>query len=390
MSEDKTIDLSVSEEKESYDWCRDMSKKEDGDWYSYDAIDKTNAQYRVIIGERSNGKTYGFLKKVLKAYVENGEKGAYLRRYKEDFRGKRGETLFESIEKDGVVKELTNGMYDGVKYQNGRWYLSKFDEKTQKKISGDDPFMYGFAISDMEHDKSTSYPDVTRIGYDEFLTRGYYLINEFVLFMNTLSTIIRHRNNVVIYMLANTVNKYAPYFKEMGLRHVSSMEKGQIDLYTYGTSKLKVAVEYCASPKKEGKKSDVYFAFDNPSLELITGGAWEIDLYPHCPIDYNYNNVEFVFFMKFNESVLQGEVVVKDNNNFIFMHRKTTPIRDPDDSLIFSMEYDPRPNYVRGLDKSNLKCVRMIRQYFHNDKVFYQDNEVGEEVRNFLQESSRA
>lgn len=369
---------------------RSQIKKETGDWYTYDTIDKLGCQYNMIIGERSNGKTYGALKKIIENYVKHKKKGAYIRRYKEDYRGKRGDALFESIEKDGIISELTDGLYDGVKYQSGRWYLSKFDEKLNKKICGDDPFCYGFAISDMEHDKSTSYPDVTTIVFDEFLTRGYYLQNEFVLFMNTLSTIIRHRNDVKIYMLGNTVNKYAPYFAEMGLKHVGAMEKGQIDVYTYGESKLRVAVEYCASPKKEGKKSDIYFAFDNPSLQLITGGAWEIDLYPHCPVDYERKNIEFIFFIKFEESMLQGEVVVKDNNNFIFIHRKNTPIQKPDEDLILTMEYDPRPNYVRALDKSNWKPVQMIRRYFHDDKVFYQDNEVGEEVRNFLQESKRA
>lgn len=365
-------------------------KEETGDWYTYDKIDSYKCQYNMVIGERSNGKTYGALLKIIGNYVKNGKKGAYIRRYKEDYRGKRGDALFESIEKDGVITKMTGGKYDGVKYQSGRWYFSKFDERTQKKISGDDPFCYGFALSDMEHDKSTSYPDVTTIVFDEFLTRGFYLVNEFVLLMNTLSTIIRHRNDVTIYMLANTVNKYAPYFTEMGLKHMAAMEKGQIDVYTYGTSKLKVAVEYCDSPKKEGKKSDVYFAFDNPNLEMITGGAWEIDLYPHCPIEYERKNIEFVFFIMFEDSVLQGEVVMKDNYNFVFIHRKTTPIRDMDQDLIFTMEHDARPNIIRGLDKSDLKCVRLIRQYFRNDKVFYQDNEVGEEVRNFLQESRRA
>lgn len=366
-----------------------QNKVELGDWYSYETIDKLGCQYNMIIGERSNGKTYGALTKILDNFWKKQEKGAYIRRYKEDYRGKRGDSLFEALEKDGYIKELTDGVYDGVKYQSGRWYFSKFDEKTQKKISGDEPFCYGFALSDMEHDKSTSYPEVTTIVFDEFLTRGFYLPNEFVLFMNTLSTIIRHRNNVVIYMLGNTVNRFSPYFTEMGLKHVGEMQKGDIDVYTYGSSKLKVAVEYCASPKKEGKKSDIYFAFDNPSLELITGGAWEIDLYPHCPVDYERKNIEFVFFMKFDNSLLQGEVVTVDNNNFVFIHRKTTPIQNEDDDLIFSLEYDPRPNFVRALDKSTLKCVQIIRKYFHNDKVFYQDNEVGEVVRNFLQESRR-
>ena len=36
-------------------------------------------------------------------------------------------------------------------------------------------------------------------------------------FMNVLSTIIRDRENIKIFMLGNTVNKYCPYFDEMGL-----------------------------------------------------------------------------------------------------------------------------------------------------------------------------
>lgn len=363
-------------------------KKEDtGDWYSYKAIDKLKCQYNMIIGERSNGKTYGALLKILENYVKSNKKGAYIRRYKEDYRGKRGDALFESIEVNGVVKELTEGKFDCIKYQSGRWYLAISDKETGKKIASEDPFCYAFAISDMEHDKSTSYPEVTTIVFDEFLTRGYYLPNEFVLFMNTLSTIIRHRNDVTIYMLANTVNKYAPYFAEMGLKHVQSMEKGTIDVYTYGSSKLKVAVEYCSSPKKEGKKSDVYFAFDNPSLQLITGGAWELDIYPHCPEEYDRKDIVFTFFMTFEETILQGEVIINDYMNYIYIHRKSTPIKNPFEDLIFSLDSKPYPNYVTGLRNNGRSVVRSIYRYFQDEKVFYQDNEVGEIVRNFIKES---
>ena len=45
-------------------------KKETGDWYDYSAIDKLNCQYNFIIGERSNGKTYGALLKVIKKFLE--------------------------------------------------------------------------------------------------------------------------------------------------------------------------------------------------------------------------------------------------------------------------------------------------------------------------------
>ena len=57
--------------------------------------------------------------------------------------------------------------------------------------------------------------------FDEFITRSMYLPDEFVIFTNVLSTIIRDRNNVKIFMCGNTVNKYCPYYKEMGLNNVS-------------------------------------------------------------------------------------------------------------------------------------------------------------------------
>lgn len=36
--------------------------------------------------------------------------------------------------------------------------LSKNDETLDRLVTQDEPFCFGFALSDMEHDKSTSYP----------------------------------------------------------------------------------------------------------------------------------------------------------------------------------------------------------------------------------------
>lgn len=354
-------------------------------FYSVDNILSKKCQYNMIIGERSNGKTYSSLEVILKKWWEKGEQGAYIRRYKEDYRGKRGQQLFEGHETNGNIAKITNGEWTNVKYYSGRWYLSKKDETLNTMVTQEEPFCYAFSLSDMEHDKSTSYSRVTTIIFDEFLTRSYYLQDEFVLFMNVLSTIIRHRDNVTIFMLANTVNKYAPYFKEMGLRHVADMELGKIDIYSYGESKLKVAVERCKSLNKEGKKSDVYFAFDNPSLAMITGGAWEINIYPHNPRKFTRADIIFVFFICFNDNILQCEVVRLEDCQYIYIHNKTTKIQDEDHDIIFSEEYDPRPNHFRNIRRGTSKVEQKIGYYFANDKVFYQDNEVGEVVNNYLQ-----
>lgn len=351
-------------------------------FYSLKNILSKDAQYNIIFGERSNGKTYSVLKYGLEKFCKTGEQTAIIRRWSEDFKGKRGSTMYQALVNNNEIEKLTEGKWTDVYYYSGRWYLCKYNEKEERTIL-EKPFAYSFALGSMEHDKSTSYPEITTILFDEFLTRTMYLPDEFVLFMNVLSTIIRHRKNVKIFMLGNTVNKYCPYFNEMGLRHIKDMNVGDIDIYTYGDSDLKVAVEYC-KPNKQGKESDTYFAFDNPKLNMITGGAWEVNIYPHCPIKYAPKDIKFTYFIIFDGEILQCEIIMKDNNNFTFIHRKTSPIKDKEKDLIYSTEYSSLPNWKRKINKPVTDIEKKIAMYFAKDKVFYQDNDVGEIIRNYL------
>lgn len=355
-----------------------------GEYYDVSHIDKFNAHYNVIFGKRSNGKTYSVLKKAIMNYAKNGEQTGYVRRYREDFKGKRGATMFDALIANDEIRKATDGKWDTVKFYSDRWYFAKRDEDADRLVADSTPFCYAFSLAQMEHDKSTSYPMITTVIFDEFISRIGYLPNEFVLFMNVLSTIIRQRNNVKIYMLGNTVNKYCPYFQEMGLNHVENMENGKIDIYSYGNSSLKVAVERTPDHNIEGRKSEVYFAFDNPSLQMITGGAWELDLYPHLPREYEVNDVIFKYFICFNDQILQAEVVELEDCCFTYIHRKTGDIRHPDEDLVYSLEYDPRPNHIRNLIKSDNKTSRKVLHFFKDERVYYQDNDVGELVRNYL------
>ena len=352
-------------------------------YYSLEKILLLECIYNIIIGERSNGKTFSVQKKIVDDYWESRAEGAIIRRWEEDFKGRRGATMFDGLVNTGYIRKLTKGEFDRIVYYSGRWYFGKYDEKLDKVIRTEFPFCYGFALTTMEHDKSTSYPKIKNILFDEFISREGYLNDEFVSFMNVLSTIIRDRNDVKIFMLGNTVNKYCPYFKDMGLRNVMNMQQGKIDVYQYGDSGLRVAVEYCA-PQKEGKASDKYFAFDNPKLAMITSGEWEIALYPHLPIKYERTDIRFTYFIEFEDELLQCEIVRKDNSTFTFIHRKTTAIKNPDKDFIYSNKYDSRPNWHRRLISPKSDAEKRICWFFQNEKVFYQDNEVGEVVRNYL------
>ena len=350
-------------------------------YYSLKNILAKKAQYNVIFGERSNGKTYAVLKYGLQHYAERGEQLAIVRRWQDDFTGKRGATMFDALVSNNEVSRATGGQWTGVYYYGSRWFLCRYEDG--KRVTDEKPFAYGFSVSSMEHDKSTSYPCITTICFDEFLTRTTYLQDEFVLFMNVVSTIIRHRTNVTIFMLGNAVNRYCPYFKEMGLTHISDMKPGDIDIYRYGDSELAVAVEYTI-PNKQGKASDFYFAFDNPKLSMITGGAWEIDIYPHIPRKYKPSDVAFVYYINFDGALLQCEIICQSDCTFTFIHRKTTRLENPEASIVYSMDFSPRPNYSRKITKPTNSVEKRIAEHFIKDKVFYADNEVGEIVRNYL------
>uniref|UniRef100_UPI00211CBC71 phage DNA encapsidation protein n=1 Tax=Campylobacter jejuni TaxID=197 RepID=UPI00211CBC71 len=194
------------------------------------------------------------------------------------------------------IEKLSDGKFTGIHYYTGKFFLCNYDNG--KPIYSDsDVLGFLFALTDVEHDKSTSYPKVNNIIFDEFLTNKLYLPDEFVIFMNVISTIVRRRETVKIFMLGNTVNKYCPYFSEMGLNNIQTMEQGEIDLYSYGESGLTVSVEYCKTDKSnQRKESKKYFAFNNPKLQMITGGAWELAIYPHLPMKYKPLDVLLTYY----------------------------------------------------------------------------------------------
>lgn len=362
-----------------------MRKKQQGRFYRLDNILETDAEYYVIYSGRSDGKTTAVLEYGIDRHIASGyvDQIAILRRWDEDLKGKNGTQMFSNIVSLGWIAEKTKGKYNSVYYYGQRWYLCTYGDDGKRLNTAAEPFALGFSLSMEEHYKSTSYPDIKTVFFDEFITRGYYLPEEFVKFQNLLSTLIRQRSDVKIFMCGNTINKYNPYFGEMGLRNASKQQAGTIDVYRYGDSDLTVAVEFA---KVEGKSKEVnkYFAFDNPKLQMITDGAWEIDIYPHLPVKYKPDEIQYIFYIIFEGEKLQGNVVTVGDETFIYIHRMTRQIPDDSARLVYKQTIDHRRNYRRNIMRPWGRADKRIAELFMKERVFYQDNEVGEIVANYL------
>lgn len=386
------------------------------DFYSLEPLFKkcpiSEFYYYVIFGERSNGKSFAVLEYGIKEYLSKGYAIGYIRRWDTDYEQGNTKKIWSGFIKNpyrgNLIAEWSKGKWNDIHYALGAWYFQKRADDNIKDEDGNisipagtiierdpNPFAYRFAISTAEHVKSTGYPDIHTIVFDEFLTRGLYINGEkeFTLFTNLVSTIVRIEDYARIFMIGNSVTTSCPYFREMGLTHIKEMPvQGAIDIYTYGDSGLKVAVERTPNAEKrkgDKKKSDVYFAFNNPALKMkmITEGGWELDIYPHLPPHYQIKNkdIQYRFFIDYEGELVEGDIVWKDGSLIIFLHRKTTPLQEDNENLVYSPNQDVRPWYRTKITKPVSKLEILIASIFRNEKVFYQDNELGEHIMHYLQ-----
>lgn len=348
-----------------------------------------DCDYYIDYSERSNGKTYSALYYALEQYFKLGRACAYVRRWYDDIKSEKGGTLLNNLLNDKRIEEITKGKYNGVVYKNKRFFLALYDEEHNLESVDNNECITLFSLTEEEHYKSSAYPKIKTIIFDEFIARKYEMQNEFIIWNNLLSTIIRLKDDVKIIMLANNVNLHATsYFKNMGLNHVKNQEINTIDLYHNPASNLKLAVMRSSFVDKKGvrqkKPSDKYFSFDNPNLKMITEGKWEMSVYPTLTEKYTPKDVIYIFYIVYEEEILQCEIINLHDNFFIYIHKKTTPIKANKDTLIYTTDYHIEMNYRRSLFKPQSTLEENIVVFFKTDRVRYQDNEVGEIVRAFI------
>lgn len=349
-------------------------------YYRLNKILSLNAVFNIIIGERSNGKTFATLEYAVKEFIKNGKEFAYVRR-------RQTEVKATDIKKlcDKPIKEWTNGQYSLMEYYNSEFWLCNQDDKG--KIYKEVVVGRRFNIQDQIIYKGYEYKNINTIIFDEFITNGDYLGEEFIEFENLLSTIIRDRLGVKIFMLGNTISKYCPYFLEMGLTNVKKQKQGTIDYYTYGNSLTTVAVEYCR--KKDDNESKMskltYFGFNNPKLKMITEGYWQIAIYPKLPLKYTPKNILMNFFIIFDGEILKADIVSVDRTLFIFIMPFTKELTKKDTTIIYQQEFSPNPLHHRNILNGSEPYSKLIQKLFKDDKVFYQSNEVGDITNAYLE-----
>ena len=387
-------------------------------YYSLDNILKKKALYNFIIGERSNGKTTAVLRHIVRDYFETGRRGAIIRQMEEDIKGHRGSSLFAGMIASGMIAELTDGEYQGVKYSRRAFYLGKQDEMGQWTYENE-PFAFIFAISQSVHDKSNSFPNVGTVMFDEFMRQdNMYLVDEPFLFVNLLSTITREKDEAAVFLIANTVSWNSPYFKAFNLKNISQMKQGEISVVKrekvmpYGTLEASVAVEYCESTAKYGgKKSDKYLVpIADPRYDMITDGSFAVAEYPPCPHHFTAENVRLTCWVLTDEKILRCRLMKVDRDVFFFVDSidryvyfpdEPIPFLQPDweryeflkDSyrdIVYSLEFSSDPSHFinPSIPYADVR-TRWFPDALRANRLFFASKECGAELMYYISQARK-
>ena len=168
-------------------------------WYSFDRINSYNAFFHFILTNRGYGKSYGAKKRCIDRFLKYGEQFVYVRRYKTEL--KKIGKYFDDIKEAYPDHEF--------KVVGKTFYIDNHE------------CGYAVPLSTSLTEKSTAYPKVCTIVFDEFIIdKGHirYLDNEVEVMLELVLTITRKRDNARVYFLANNVSEVNPYFTYFNIK----------------------------------------------------------------------------------------------------------------------------------------------------------------------------
>lgn len=316
-------------------------------YYNYDRIISYNALLNIIVGPRGIGKSFGATDFVTNQFIKKGDQFVYLRRYK--------------TELSKSAKSFFSALINEEKYLEHSLEVKGLNFRIDEKIAG-----YGMTLSTAQQLKSTNFPKVKYIIFDEFLIepgQGHYLKNEVLAFLGLIETIARTRN-IRVFMLGNSVTELNPYFLFFD---ISIPYNNDIKLYKDGM----ILLQYVSNSQFQHAKKDTRFG------KLVAGTDYEdyaienkfIDE-SKLFIDHKTGNSKFIFSFIYKGSTYGvwidynvGKMYVSTdfiNNGLCFA--TTTEDHQPN-TMLFSIakKYNCWNSFIQNYKMGNV--------YFENVKI---------------------
>lgn len=356
--------------------------------YNIDNLVACNADFNILYGERSNGKSYQLkYKRAVIKYLETGKRFILLRRYREEITTSGIEQYFQDVD----VERLTEGKYNCITVYRKQIFLSTFNSETFKTTRGE-KIGYAIALSTEQHYAGHSYLDVEDIIFEEFMARtSPYLSNEPDRLMNLYCTVDRKRCSTKLWLVGNSISRVCPYIYEWGLHNIISKQKQgtieTIEIKSTDDDIVKIAIEFCEST---GVSSHTI----GWNKEMMNEGTWQSLPQPHLPKSYKCYKVAYRFIFQFQNFRFISELLQDKEEKdkicwFIYPMSDNREIKK--NQLVISDKVDINPYWQRNIYDITLKndTLKNILATFREDRIFYCNDLVGTDFKQVIDFSIR-
>ncbi len=344
-------------------------------------------KYIFDLSERDTGKTTNWLLLAMCINKLYGSEIVYIRETLDMILPKNDSELFKTIRMFDYVSKITNGQYNDIRYRSRRYYY--FNRETGEEAN--DPFMLKWSLDENVVKKSSvQLPDSDIIIFDECISPKNYM-GEFVVFMDTIKSIIRRRFSPLIVLLANTINTQSMWFKEFEIYDaVQGIEPSQTITVTssLGTvvdvAHIGQSFETMSADRIEHNKR--FFGFKNPQLNSIRGGSWAFDVYQHPYREPDSESIINNRYIEHNGNILNLEVMHNNKHGYYVVVHKANQIYD--DSIVYTLDKqlkDKRYKYKWGIGNVDRKLWDM---YAHG-RFTYVTNMEGSIMDDFMNSMKR-
>lgn len=337
-------------------------------YIDYSTIIEKDVDVYMILGQRADGKTYGILENSISEFFKSGTPSAYIRRFDESLRKNMIADLLKPQIKN--ITKMSKNTYTNSVYKSKRFYPAF--ENNDKLVPGAAPFLYAYSLNTWENAKGADSGEFYNVIFDEFVSTSKYLSNEYVIFENVLSSILRNRGKSRIFMLGNPVNQICPYFDEFNI-DVHKLQPGDI-VYRLSAGGYKMKFVYCPPIPVKNRASIFDFRRKKSS---ITTGYWEFGDFPHLPggmVKDSEKLCEFAVIFR-NQFAVCEFYMYKDVLYCFWRPGNEDKILDDREHVIFSDAHIFQDNILMAWDFKNEMCrlyddcVKSNRQYFADNKT---------------------
>lgn len=161
----------------------------------------------LSMGGRGVGKTTGWLLKACQRNKKKHKQFIYIRRYRDEL-------------SEFITKDTLGSIAEGITVKGGG--------KSATFVDGDEVIGYGATLSTYRKFKSSSFPNVTTVIFDEaFLLRSstaHYSSTEVTDFLEFFNTIQRTRTDIMAVIMGNNLDLFNPYFSYFNVPYLQGGE----------------------------------------------------------------------------------------------------------------------------------------------------------------------